>query len=80
MLMTEHMKSRRTLRFTVSLVSTNDSIQPAQAGDSTQVKTTDRGLGCNRLFVVLYAAASVTGTESTILHFGNRRFNSFLPF
>ena len=29
----------------------NDSIQPARAVDFTQVKTPDRGLGCNRLFV-----------------------------
>ena len=29
----------------------NDRIQPVRAGDSTRVKTADRALGCNSLFV-----------------------------
>jgi hypothetical protein len=32
---------------------TNDQIQPVRAGDSTQVKTVDRALGCNFLFCLI---------------------------
>jgi hypothetical protein len=40
--------------------STNGAIQPARAVDFTQVKTPDRGLGCNRLFVLIVAAITVS--------------------
>jgi hypothetical protein len=45
----------------------NDPIQPARGVDSTQVKTPDRGLGCNRLFVdyiVVDAEVTVDVPES----------------
>lgn len=36
-------------RFVMPPLSTNDWIQPARAGELDQVKTPDRGLGCNPL-------------------------------
>lgn len=32
----------------------NDRIQPVRAVDSTQVRTADRALGCNSLFVYVF--------------------------
>ncbi len=43
------------------LVEPNGCDHPARAVDSTQVKTAVRGLGCNRLFVLIVSFAAMKG-------------------